>query len=616
MYTHLGEKSYVDRYKKVWYSDIYEGGDPLAYKIYATRHVDFPAECRVRLVRSESERFKLHTHDYYEIFLTVRGEIDHVINGSVKRLREGSLVFIRDFDEHGYRIVDGMSAEFINLAFTRATYESLADYLGEELLKYGFTESPMPPSVRLSRTDTDYLYRKFMNLNATEDALRLKYEVRLLLITLFTKFFMISTESDAETVPKWLDAFYDEIKKPEVFTSEKLDFAALSGKSREHTQREFKKHYGTTPGEYVSSQRLNFARNLLCTSNLSVLEAALESGFSNLSWFNELFRRTYGTTPLQYRIQKKEKGKNMNTRPVRLIPACKNYLWGGERLKASYNKDVDMTPLAETWELSTHPDGESTVEGTGLTLSEYIKQCGEGVLGSRCERFDRFPILIKFIDAAQSLSVQVHPDDDYALQNEGDLGKTEVWYVLEAEPDAKIYYGFNREVSPEEVRERIADGTLCEVLGCYNAHKGDVFFIPSGTVHAIGGGNVICEVQENSNTTYRFFDYNRRDKDGNLRPLHIDKALAVTRLSPSELEKPEGDILAECEYFKVRSVKRAGRVTLSRDSFTSLVAVDGNGRLAVGEHTLDFAKGDSIFIPAGYGELSLEGDFEAVLTQV
>ena len=245
--------------------------------------------------------------------------------------------------------------------------------------------------------------------------------------------------------------FYDEIKKPEVFTIEKLDFAAVSGKSREHTVREFKKYYGSAPGEFVNSEKLNFAQNLLRTSNLSVLEIALESGFSNLSWFNELFRRVYGTTPLQYRKSQK-KGKTMNTKPVKLIPACKNYLWGGENLKEKYNKNTDMTPLAETWELSTHPDGESVVEGENITLSEYIEKNGSAILGERSERFDRFPILIKFIDAAKSLSVQVHPDDAFALENEGDLGKTEVWYVLEASEGAKIYYGFNREVTPEEVR--------------------------------------------------------------------------------------------------------------------------------------------------------------------
>jgi mannose-6-phosphate isomerase len=306
----------------------------------------------------------------------------------------------------------------------------------------------------------------------------------------------------------------------------------------------------------------------------------------------------------------------MNTKPVKLIPACKNYLWGGNDLKSLYNKKFDVTPLAESWELSTHPDGESVIADTGMTLSEYIKKNGETILGARCERFDRFPILIKFIDAAKSLSVQVHPDDEYALKNEGDLGKTEVWYVLDAKPGAKIYYGFNREVTPDEVRERIADGTLCDVLGCYDAKKGDVFFIPSGTVHAIGEGNIICEVQENSNTTYRFFDYNRRDKDGNLRPLHIDKALDVTKLYPTPLKDTENGVLAECEYFKVRSITEEGSVTLMPDSFTSLIAVEGSGEIKVGEHTLDFIKGDSIFLPAGADKIEFSGQFEIVLTQV
>jgi mannose-6-phosphate isomerase len=588
----------------------------VAYKIYAARHVDFPSECRLRYVKSDSERFKLHTHDYYEIFLTVKGRIDHVVNGKTVRLREGALVFVRDFDEHGYRIVDGAYAEFINLAFTKDTFEALSSLLGEEFSNKGFTECDTPPTVYLSPSETEYLYRRFMNLNSSGDDFKLKYEVRLLLVTVFSRYFMNGFKRDADSPPDWLESFYDEIKKPEVFTLEKLDFALLSGKSREHTVREFKKYYGTAPGEFVNSERLNFAQNLLRTSNLTVLETALESGFSNLSWFNELFRRVYGTTPLQYRLQSKQKGKIINTKPVKLTPACKNYLWGGENLKTKYNKRVDMTPLAETWELSTHPDGESVVEESGITLSEYIEKNGSAILGKRCERFDRFPILIKFIDAAKSLSVQVHPDDAYALENEGDLGKTEVWYVLEASEGAKIYYGFNREVTAEEVRLRIADGTLCDVLGCYDSKKGDVFFIPSGTVHAIGEGNIICEVQENSNTTYRFFDYNRRDKDGNLRPLHIDKALRVTNLSPTALKEPEGDIIAECEYFKSVVVKGTSKTSVNPDSFTSVVVLEGEGCLKAGENTLDFKKGESVFIPAGYSEISFEGDFEIILTQI
>lgn len=304
---------------------------------------------------------------------------------------------------------------------------------------------------------------------------------------------------------------------------------------------------------------------------------------------------------------------------IKLIPATKNYVWGGNDLKAKYNKKTDTTPLAETWELSVHPDGESVVsagEYEGLTLSSYIEKMGKEVLGKRCEKFDRFPILIKFIDAAKSLSVQVHPNDEYAIKNENDLGKTEVWYVLEAKPGAKIWYGFNKEVTPEEVRARIADGTLCDVLGCYDSKKGDVFFIPAGTVHAIGEGNIICEVQENSNTTYRFFDYNRRDKDGNLRPLHIDKALEVTKLYPTPLAETEGDVIAQCDYFTSKNITKAGKTSLNPDSFTSLIVVDGEGSVSVGDESESFVKGDSIFIPAGESEIAFSGSFEIVLTQI
>ncbi len=305
----------------------------------------------------------------------------------------------------------------------------------------------------------------------------------------------------------------------------------------------------------------------------------------------------------------------MKTQPVKLIPACKSYLWGGERLKERYNKHSDMSPLAETWELSVHPHGESTLEN-GETLGHYIENAGFDILGERCRRFDRFPILIKFIDASSRLSVQVHPNDEYAVKNEGDLGKTEVWYVLDAEEGAQIYCGFNREVTADEVRARVKDGTLCDVLKTYEAKKGDVFFIPAGTVHAIGAGNIICEIQENSNVTYRLYDYNRRDKDGLLRELNIEKALDVLTLHPTPLEKSEGDIIVECDLFKVRRIKDAPGAEIEPKSFTSVIAVEGEGVLKVGEHRKKFTKGDSIFIPAGYSEIFFEGVFEVVLTQI
>ena len=204
-------------------------------------------------------------------------------------------------------------------------------------------------------------------------------------------------------------------------------------------------------------------------------------------------------------------------KPFKLTPAFKDYLWGGEKLKTLYNKKCDMDIVAESWELSCHKDGKSTIIGgefEGETLSDYIQNHGKGVLGKNASKFDYFPILIKFIDAKGDLSVQVHPDDEYALKNEGEYGKTEMWYILECEEGATLYYGFKRDVTRAEYENAIKNNTLTDILNKVPVNKGDVFFIEAGTVHAIGKGIVICEIQQNSNTTYRVYDYNRKDKDG------------------------------------------------------------------------------------------------------
>lgn len=311
--------------------------------------------------------------------------------------------------------------------------------------------------------------------------------------------------------------------------------------------------------------------------------------------------------------------------PVKLIPAFKDYLWGGSRLKTDFHKHTDLTPLAESWELSAHHDGESTVSGgayDGLSLTAYVEEIGKDALGKNAAQFDYFPILIKFIDAKGDLSVQVHPDDAYALANEGEYGKTEMWYILDCDEGACLYYGFSRDVTREEYADAIKNETLCDLLNRVPVKKGDVFFIPAGTVHAIGSGIVICEIQQNSNTTYRVYDYGRRDKNGNTRPLHIEKALEVSSLSrsPERTDTPNGSdvLLASCEYFSVRRIRVDGAVTLPIDeaSFVSLIVTDGDGTLSMHGTTLPLRKGDSIFIPAQNGEYTLTGRLETILSRV
>ena len=215
-------------------------------------------------------------------------------------------------------------------------------------------------------------------------------------------------------------------------------------------------------------------------------------------------------------------------RPLLLSPAFKDYIWGGNRLKRDWGKQTDMTPLAESWELSCHEAGPSVIAGgayAGRTLGEYLAEHPQDT-GTKAQNAGAFPLLIKLIDAAGPLSVQVHPDDAYAREFEHSLGKSEMWLVLDASEGAGIYYGFKRETSLAEMRAAIENNTLTELLSWVPAKTGDCFFIPAGTVHAIGAGLMVAEVQQSSNLTYRVYDYGRVGADGRPRELHIDKALA------------------------------------------------------------------------------------------
>ena len=221
-------------------------------------------------------------------------------------------------------------------------------------------------------------------------------------------------------------------------------------------------------------------------------------------------------------------------KPFLLKPAGKDYLWGGDRLNYDFKKNIDMSPLAETWECSTHPDGMSIVasgEFCGQSLSDVLKAHPE-FSGTHPHTKDELPILIKFIDAKKDLSVQVHPNDDYARKYEnGQLGKTEMWYVLDASPHARLVYGLNHRTSKNTIRQAIEKGQLEKYLQKVPIQKDDVFYIEAGTVHAIGAGALIAEIQENSNLTYRLYDYDRVGKDGKKRPLHVEKALEVADLN-------------------------------------------------------------------------------------
>ena len=366
-------------------------------------------------------------------------------------------------------------------------------------------------------------------------------------------------------------------------------------------------------------------------------------------------------------------------RPFLLSPAAKDYIWGGTRLREEYNKHIDVTPLAETWECSTHPDGPSRVASgafAGEKLVDVLRAHPEFIgTHPKTDGEGGLPVLIKFIDAARDLSVQVHPSDEYARTHEhGQLGKTEMWYVLEAAPGASLVYGFRQDLTRPMLAASLEDDTVEQYLQKVEIHRGDVFMIESGTVHAIGAGAMIVEIQESSNLTYRMYDYHRLGKDGKPRELHIAKALDVVDLRqkplPEQLqracEQHDGysvELLEQCKYFRTERLRldtlrdekqpasassdaatrkmpvdaaetnvdntsaeqsqdassrwttgekavEAVRFSTGPESFEVLLCVDGSGTLRGEDVELSFRKGDCIFVPADSIGLAISGQSE------
>ena len=307
--------------------------------------------------------------------------------------------------------------------------------------------------------------------------------------------------------------------------------------------------------------------------------------------------------------------------PFKLIPAYKDYLWGGSRLRDEYHKETGLFPLAESWELSCHPDGPSVVGSgpcAGTSFPELLSRRGEALCGARCARLPFFPVLIKLIDAKAPLSIQVHPSDEYALEHEHSYGKTEMWLILDAEPGSYIYYGTACPLEKDEVRAAVAAGTMERLLQKRAVRPGDVVFIPAGTLHALGEGVVLCEIQQNSNVTYRIYDYGRLGADGKPRQLHIPQALDVTLREPPKAQDFHGH-LAQCDYFTVDAVEGDFEDVCDETSFTSLLVLEGKGTLtetATGE-SLPIRKGQSLFLPAGTGAYTVTGtDLKCLRTRV
>lgn len=298
-------------------------------------------------------------------------------------------------------------------------------------------------------------------------------------------------------------------------------------------------------------------------------------------------------------------------------------------MKEHFGKQADLDNVAESWECSTHPEGPSTVttgEHKGMLLTEVLRKHPE-YLGTHPRSKGELPILVKFIDARKKLSVQVHPDDEYAkLYERGQLGKTEMWYVLEADKDAELIYGFYSDMDSVAVRQSLANGTIEKYLQKVKVQQDDVFYIPAGTVHGIGAGNLIVEVQESSNLTYRLYDYDRIDKAGQKRELQLEKALAVADLkgkaAPRQplrvLRYTPGcatEFLCRCKYFQVERMllntegkNKLAELYIGSSSFQALLCLDGGGHILMEDNEkLAYSKGNCIFIPATIEKLQLCG---------
>ena len=300
---------------------------------------------------------------------------------------------------------------------------------------------------------------------------------------------------------------------------------------------------------------------------------------------------------------------------IKLLPVTKDYLWGGEKLKTLFGVKADGI-VAECWTASIHKDGASLIENGAENFAAYLKSHAYTV----DKKGGDFPVLIKYIDAKNNLSVQVHPSDEYALKHENSLGKTEAWYIISAEKGAGIYCGFKRDTNKSEFLEKVKSGSVEELLNFIPVKAGDCYLINAGTVHAIGAGCVICEVQQNSNITYRVYDYNRRGADGKLRELHVDKAVEVIdfnkfndKTGTENYKNIRGGkirLLTKCKYFSLKELLLSGEFCgVNDDSFTVINVIKGGGKI----NDKPFCAGDCFYISLGE-KFALSGEADVLIT--
>jgi len=309
-------------------------------------------------------------------------------------------------------------------------------------------------------------------------------------------------------------------------------------------------------------------------------------------------------------------------------PLLKSTLWGGDKIIPFKQLSLQQQQVGESWELSGVPGNETTIAGDGRSLNQLVAQLREQLVGrANYQRFgNEFPLLIKFIDARQDLSIQVHPTDEIAHRQGKPRGKTEMWYVIDSAPGAKLFNGLKQQITPEQYKQMVADDTICDALAQYPVSEGDCFFIPAGRIHAIGAGCFLAEIQQTSDVTYRIYDFNRRDKDGNLRQLHtreaaesIDYTVLPDYRQCYTPRKNEGQLLVECPYFNtaVYDLDEPMQIDYSElDSFVILIGLKGEATLTIDDEQATLRQGETILLPATVRHVHTEGNIKFLETYV
>ena len=306
--------------------------------------------------------------------------------------------------------------------------------------------------------------------------------------------------------------------------------------------------------------------------------------------------------------------------PLQFEPILKERIWGGEKLKTLLNKPITSKITGESWELSTVEGDVSTVANgdlKGKSLMELINETPNEILGTRVyERFGKqFPLLFKYLDAREDLSIQVHPNDKLAKERHNSFGKTEMWYVMQADTDARIIVGFKENSSKEEYLKHLHDNTLVSILDGVKAKAGDVFFLETGTVHAIGPGLVVAEIQQTSDITYRLYDFDRVDAQGNKRELHVDLALDAINYNKVDTQKKydskanTSNVVVDCPYFTTNLIPLEGKVEVSKsgETFTVYMCIEGSFEIEYDGFKHTYIKGDTVLIPAAINAFNLSG---------